>query len=94
MDLNKGVPMLFTYSGKLIWKFFSKFNLGTCPWVAFAWIFLGDFKKNFDGGLWGKLFIWNMYYFGTQIFHVVWPVQSPLSGHYIQCVLLNAEYTI
>ena len=26
MDLNKGVPTLFAYCEKLIWKFFFKFN--------------------------------------------------------------------
>ena len=39
MDLNKGVPTLFAYCEKLIWTIFFKFNQGTCPWMAFAWIF-------------------------------------------------------
>ena len=39
MDLKKGVPTLFAYCEKLIWKCFFKFKQGTCPWMAFAWIF-------------------------------------------------------
>ena len=42
MDLIKGVPTLFTYCEKLIWKIFFKFKQGTCPWMAFAWIFFPD----------------------------------------------------
>ena len=43
MDLNKGVPKLFAYCEKLIWKFFFKFNQGTYPWMALAWNFFGIF---------------------------------------------------
>ena len=43
MDLNIGVPTLFAYCEKLIWKFFFKFNQDTCPWMAFAWNFFGIF---------------------------------------------------
>ena len=43
MDLNKGLPTFFAYCEKLIWKFFSKFNQGTCPWMAFASNFFGIF---------------------------------------------------
>ena len=39
MDLNKGDPTLFAYCEKLIWKCFFKFKQGTCPLMAFAWIF-------------------------------------------------------
>ena len=49
MDLNKGVPTLFAYCEKLIWKIFLKFNQGTCPWMAFAWIFFGIFFFFFKG---------------------------------------------
>ena len=43
MDLNKGVPTLFAYCEKLIWKIFFKFNQVTCPWMDFAWNFLRIF---------------------------------------------------
>ena len=43
MDLNKEVSTLFAHCKKLIWKMFLKFNLGTCPWMAFAWNFFGIF---------------------------------------------------
>ena len=43
MDLNKGVPRLFAYCEKLIWKIFFYFKQGTCPWMAFAWNFFGIF---------------------------------------------------
>ena len=66
MDLNKGVQTLSAYCKKLIRKFFFKFNEGTCPWMAFAWIFSPDFS-DFLGvgvgmgvGLWGKSFIENI----------------------------------
>ena len=49
MDLNKGVPTLFAYCEKLIWKFFFKFKQGTCPWMAFAWNFFGIFLIFFRG---------------------------------------------
>ena len=39
IDLNKGVPTLFAYCEKLIWKCFFKFTQGSCPWMAFAWKF-------------------------------------------------------
>ena len=59
MDLKKGVPTLFAYCEKLIWKFFFKFKQGTC----LGWPLLGffpDFSDFFEGGLWGKLFIGNI----------------------------------
>ena len=40
MNLDKGVPTLFAYCEKSIWKCFFKLNQGTCPWMTFAWIFL------------------------------------------------------
>ena len=49
MDLNKGVPTLFAYCEKLIWKIFFKFKQGTCPWMAFAWNFFGIFLIFFRG---------------------------------------------
>ena len=49
MDLNKGVPTLFAYGEKLIWKFFFNFKQGTCPWMAFAWNFFGIFLIFFRG---------------------------------------------
>ena len=49
MDLNKGVPTLFAYCEKLIWKMFFKFKQGTCPWMAFAWNFFGIFLIFFRG---------------------------------------------
>ena len=36
VDLNNGVPTSSAYCEKLIWKFFFKFNQGTCPRMAFA----------------------------------------------------------
>ena len=30
---------------KNFWNFFFKFSHGTCPWMAFAWNFLGIFLK-------------------------------------------------
>ena len=50
MDLNKGVPTLFAYCEKLIWKIFFKFKHGTCPWMAFARKFFGIFMIYFLGG--------------------------------------------
>ena len=47
MDLNKGVPRLFAYCEKPIWKCFFKFNQGTCPWMAFAWNFFRIFLTTF-----------------------------------------------
>ena len=38
-----GVSTLFAYCEKLIWKFFFKFNQGTCPWMTFAWNFFRIF---------------------------------------------------
>ena len=35
--------------------------------------FFGDFSDFFEGGLWGKLLIGNIQYFGAQMFPVVWP---------------------
>ena len=49
MDLNKGVPTLFAYCEKLIWKIFFKFKQGTCPWMAFAWNFFRIFLIFFRG---------------------------------------------
>ena len=43
MDLNKGVPTLFAFCEKLLWKIFFIFKQGTCPWMAFAWNFFGIF---------------------------------------------------
>ena len=54
MDLNKGVPTLFAYCEKLIWKIFFKFKQGTCPWMAFAWNFFGIFMI-FLGGSVGQI---------------------------------------
>ena len=54
-ELNKGVPRLFAYCEKLIWKFFFKFKQGTCPWMAFAWIFFGIFLIFFLGGSVGQI---------------------------------------
>ena len=54
MDLNKGVPTLFVYCEKLIWKIFFKFKQGTCPWMAFAWNFFGIFMI-FLGGSVGQI---------------------------------------
>ena len=51
MHLNKGVPMLFAYCEKLIWKSFFEFNQGTCPWMAFALNFFRIFLKNFRGSV-------------------------------------------
>ena len=50
MDLNKGIPTLFAYCEKLIWKFFFKFNQCTCTWMAFAWNFFRIFLIFFFGG--------------------------------------------
>ena len=33
---KKGVPALFAYCEKLIWKFFFKFKQGTCTLMSFA----------------------------------------------------------
>ena len=61
MDLNKGLPTFFAYCEKLIWKFFSKFNQGTCPWMTFASNFFGIFLIFFlKEGLCGKSFIGNI----------------------------------
>ena len=54
MDLNKGVPTLFAYCERLIWKIFFKFKQGTCPSMAFAWIFFGIFMI-FVGGSVGQI---------------------------------------
>ena len=95
-DLNKGVPTLFAYCEKLIWKCFFKFSQGTCPWMAFAWIFFSrDFSDFFfEGGLWGKSLIGKIQYFGAQIFPVVWPVlathRTPTLNGYI-CMLINED---
>ena len=51
MDLSKGVPTLLAYCEKLIWKFFFKFNQGTCPWMAFALIFFGIYLIFFTGNI-------------------------------------------
>ena len=67
---KKGVPALFAYCEKLIWKFFFKFKQGTCPWIAFAWNFFPDFS-DFLRGVCGA--IGNIQNFGAQIFPVVWP---------------------
>ena len=53
MDLNKGVPTLFAYCEKLIWKFFFKFNEGMCPRLVFAWIFFRIFLIFFFRGVCG-----------------------------------------
>ena len=55
MDLNKGVPTLFAYCEKLIRKIFFKFKQGTCPWMAFAWIFFGIFSDFFLGRSVGQI---------------------------------------
>ena len=57
MDLKKGVPTLFAYCEKLIWKMFFKFNQGTCPWMAFAWIFVGIFLIFLRGSV-GQIVYW------------------------------------
>ena len=94
MDLNKGVPTLFAYCEKLIWKIFFKFKQGTCPWMAFAWNFFGIFMIFFQGGLWGKSFIGNIQYFGAQIFPVVWPVSGCRSSILLgQTRALRADVT-
>ena len=51
INLNKGVPTLFAYCEKLIWENFFEFNQGTCPWMAFAWIFFGIFLMIFMRGV-------------------------------------------
>ena len=49
---ERRVPTLFAYCEKQIWKIFFKFNQGTCPWMAFAWIFFSrDFSNFFEGDL-------------------------------------------
>ena len=68
----KGVPTLFAYCEKPVWKFFFKFNQGTCPQMAFAWDFFPDFFYFFEGDPWDESFIGNTQYFGAQIFPVVW----------------------
>ena len=55
MDLNKGLPTLFVYCEKLIWKFFLKFKQGTCPWMAFALIFFPNFSDFSEGGPTGQI---------------------------------------
>ena len=55
MDLNNGVPTLFAYCEKLIWKIFFKFNQGTCRWMAFASNFFGIFLIFFLGGSVGQI---------------------------------------
>ena len=55
MDLNTGVPTLFAYCEKLMWKFFFKFNQDTCPWMAFSWIFFRDFSNFLEGGFVGQI---------------------------------------
>ena len=57
MDLNKGVPTLFAYCEKLIWKIFFTFKQGTYPWMAFAWNFFRDFY-DFFRGVCGANHIW------------------------------------
>ena len=57
MDLKKGVPTLFAYCEKLIWKFFFKFKQGTCPWMAFAWNFFRIFLIFSRGVCGAKSFI-------------------------------------
>ena len=81
MDLNKGVPTLFAYWEKLIWKIFFKFKQGTCPWMAFAWNFFGIFLIFLfffwrGGRVCGQIIYREYIYFGAQIFPVVWPVRT------------------
>ena len=54
------------------WVFFFKFSQGTCPWMAFAWIFSGFFSF-LRWGLWDESVIGNIQCFGAQIFLAVWP---------------------
>ena len=56
-------------------KFFFKFNQGICPWMAFAWIFFWIFLV-----VLGKSFIGNIWYFGAQLFSVVWPLRTRSRG--------------
>ena len=51
---TKGFRRYLHIVTKLTWKFFFKFNQGTCPSMAFAWNFSGFFwflKKNFRGSV-------------------------------------------
>ena len=70
---TKGVPTLFALCEKLIWKFFFKFKQGTCPWMAFAWIFF------FLGFFW---FFW-----GGSVGQIIYREYIVFRGSNISCSL-------
>ena len=74
MDLNKGVPTLFAYCEKLMWKIFFKFNQVCALRWPLVVIVSRFFYFFFRGGLWGKSLRGSLKYFMAEIFPVVWPV--------------------
>ena len=67
------VPTLFAYCETLIWKFFFKFNQGTCPWMAFAWIFFGIFLILLGGSV-GQI-IYREYIVSVSYTHLTLPTR-------------------
>ena len=81
MDLNKGVPTLFAYCKKLIWKFVFKFKQGTCPWMAFAWIFFPDSSDFF-------------FFLGGSVGQIIYREYIVFRGSNISCSLACSEFMI
>ena len=70
----RGSGVYLRVVNKIILIFFFKFSQYTCPWMAFAGNFFGISLcvcVGGGGGLRGKSFIGNIWYFGTHIFPVV-----------------------